>query len=122
VIRVLGPVPGYEERTPSSAPGYDARDDDSWEQVASSQFSVAGGLTYATQLRFEASVLEQEGIPIAWDPLPPAEEYNLYLMPRTYKLLVPARYADRARALLDELRAARAVIREADVQGGTDDA
>jgi len=122
VIRVLGPVPGYEERTPSSAPGYDARDDDSWEQVASSQFSVAGGLTYATQLRFEASVLEQEGIPIAWDPLPPAEEYNLYLMPRTYKLLVPARYADRARALLDELRAARAVIREDDVQGGTDDA
>lgn len=118
VMRVLGPVPGYEDRTPPSARSDDASSGGPWEQVASSQFNVAGGLTYATQLRFEASVLEQEGIPIAWDPLPPAEEYNLYLMPRTYKLLVPSRYADRARSLLEKVRAAPAIIDEDDVRGG----
>ncbi len=118
VMRVLGPVPGYEDRTPPSARSDDASGGGSWEQVASSQFNVAGGLTYATQLRFEASVLEQEGIPIAWDPLPPAEEYNLYLMPRTYKLLVPSRYAGRARSVLEKVRAAPAIIDEDDVRGG----
>jgi 2-amino-4-hydroxy-6-hydroxymethyldihydropteridine diphosphokinase len=123
VTRVIGPVPGYEDRTPlpTRTPGAPAGEE-SWEQVASSQFNVAGGLTYATQLRFEASVLEQEGIPIAWDPLPPAEEYNLYLLPRTYRLLVPSRYADRARALLDEIRSAPAVIDEDDLRGGPEGA
>ena len=124
VSRVLGPVPGYEDRTPLAARAHaaDGGGEDSREQVASSQFNVAGGLTYATQLRFEASVLEQEGIPIAWDSLPPAEEYNLYLMPRTYKLLVPSRYADRARTLLDEVRSAPVIIDEDDVRGGPDGA
>lgn len=110
VVGVLGPVPGYEDRTPMSADG-DVRTplEGPWEEVSSTRFNLSGGLTYATELRFDAAVLEQEGIPYAWDPLPPAEEYNLYLMPRTYRLLVPASVAGHARELLAAVRAGRVV-------------
>ena len=116
VTGVLGAVPGYEDRTPvvrgtvAQVPS-----EEPWEEVASTRFNVSGGLTYATELRFDAAVLEQEGIPYAWDPLPPAEEYNLYLMPRTYRLLVPAHLAARARVLLDEVHAAQVLEPGADV-------
>jgi len=110
VTGVLGPVPGYEDRTPMTAGGVSGTMvDGPWEEVASTRFNVSGGLTYATELRFSAAILEQEGIPYAWDPLPPAEEYNLYLMPRTYRLLVPAPMAARARKLLAEVRVGRII-------------
>ncbi len=107
ITGVLGVIPGYEDRTPVVSSGASETPiEGPWEEVASSRFNVSGGLTYATELRFDAAVLEQEGIPYAWDPLPPAEEYNLYLMPRTYRLLVPAPMAEHARATLAAVRSA----------------
>ncbi|MDY0340351.1 MAG: 2-amino-4-hydroxy-6-hydroxymethyldihydropteridine diphosphokinase [Coriobacteriia bacterium] len=101
VTRVIGTTPGYEDRTSMMSGGTaETSVDGSWEVVASTRFSISGGLTYATELRFDAAILEQEGIPYAWDPLPPAEEYNLYLMPRAYHLLVPVSMAGQARELL----------------------
>ncbi|MBN2848227.1 MAG: 2-amino-4-hydroxy-6-hydroxymethyldihydropteridine diphosphokinase [Coriobacteriia bacterium] len=115
VTGVLGAVPGYEDRTPVVSAGvWETPIEGPWEEVAATRFSVSGGLTYSTELRFDAAVLEQEGIPYAWDPLPPAEEYNLYLMPRTYRLLVPERMAAHARTLLAEVRAGRIIDPEAD--------
>lgn len=109
VTRVIGPVPGYEDLTPiaASAGEHTAPPvEGPWVEVSSRRFSVSGGLTYAAELRFDAAVLEQEGIPYAWDPVPPAEEYNLYLMSRVYRLLVPEPLAAQARALLARVRSA----------------
>lgn len=118
VTRVLGVIPGYEDRTPMTSGGVtQAALDGPWEEVASTRFNLSGGLTYAMELRFDAAVLEQEGIPYAWDPRPPAEEYNLYLMPRMYRLLVPAQMAERARELLAAVRAGRIIEPESDTEG-----
>lgn len=109
VTRVLGPVPGFGDLTPiASVAGAHTAPlaEGPWVEVSSQRFSVSGGLTYAAELRFDAAVLEQEGIPYAWDPVPPAEEYNLYLMSRVYRLLVPEPLAARARALLARVRSA----------------
>jgi 2-amino-4-hydroxy-6-hydroxymethyldihydropteridine diphosphokinase len=109
ITRVLGPVPGYADLTPvtTTAGAHTAPlAEGPWVEVSSRRFNLSGGLTYAAELRFDASVLEQEGIPYAWDPVPPAEEYNLYLMSRVYRLLVPEPLAAQARTLLARVRSA----------------
>ncbi|MHB1135349.1 MAG: 2-amino-4-hydroxy-6-hydroxymethyldihydropteridine diphosphokinase [Coriobacteriia bacterium] len=115
VTRVIGAIPGYEDRTPMVSGGVSETPlEGPWEEVASTRFNVSGGLTYATELRFDAAILEQEGIPYAWDPLPPAEEYNLYLMPRLYRLLVPAPMAGQARELLAAVHSSDIIDPDAD--------
>lgn len=111
IIGVLGPVPGFEEFTPTSRPAGARSDDEdgSWEEVAAARFNSHGGITVSGQLMFEAAVLEQEGIPVTWDPLPPEEEYSPWMLQRNHRLLVPAAYAQRARAILAEVRRARPV-------------
>jgi 2-amino-4-hydroxy-6-hydroxymethyldihydropteridine diphosphokinase len=107
----LGAVPGYEDRTPpvggwTGPHGY-GQEFGEWEEVASARFSVGRGTTFAMDLLFDAAVLEQEGISVGWDPLPPQEEYSPWALPRVYRLLVPPQSAMRARQLLAEVRAAR---------------
>lgn len=106
----LGAIPGYEERTPPvggwAGPGGFGQEFGEWEAVASRRFSVGLGTTFAMDLLFDAAVLEQEGIPVGWDPLPPQEEYSPWALPRVYRLLVPPQFAMRARQLLAEVGAA----------------
>lgn len=108
VVGSLGGVPGFEDLTPPvggwvtggrpEGPG--------WEEVASSRFSAHRGGSFATQLLYDAAILEQEGIPYGWDPMPPNEEYSPWSLPRLYKLLVPSAQAARARRILAEAHAA----------------
>lgn len=106
----LGPVPGYEEVTPPVGgwfrPGAPAEAFASWEMVASRRFSAGQGTSFALDLLFLATVLEQEGIPFGWDPLPPQQEYSPWALPRMYRLMVPAHHAARARELLAAVSAA----------------
>ena len=106
----LGAIPGYEDRTPpvggwAGPHGY-GQEFGEWETVASRRFSVGLGTTFAMDLLYAAAVLEQEGIPVGWDPMPPQEEYSPWALPRMYRLLVPPQLATRARQLLVEVGAA----------------
>ncbi len=110
VTRVLGSVPGFEDVTPQLGGWRDAGQsggpNDPWEPVSSGRFGPGTSASFATQLLFEAFVLEQAGIPVGWDPMPPDEEYNPWMLPRTYRLLVPPGEARRARELLADVRSA----------------
>lgn len=129
IVGRLGPVPGFEDRTPVTqpssgraaaamraviglqqplsgmpiAPGEDAGE---WVEVAAS-LSAAGHVgPFATELLFDAAVLEQEGIPFGWDPMAPNEQHSPWALPRLYRLRVPPQFAERAKALLHEVHEA----------------
>jgi 2-amino-4-hydroxy-6-hydroxymethyldihydropteridine diphosphokinase len=51
-------------------------------------------------IMYQASLLQEEEIPIAWDPWDPSEGANPWGLSVTLRLLVPAPAAERARALL----------------------
>jgi 2-amino-4-hydroxy-6-hydroxymethyldihydropteridine diphosphokinase len=110
VTATLGPVPGFEELTPPLGGWTGDRrygqEFGAWEEVSSARFTQGRGGTFALDLLFDAAVLEQAGIPIGWDPLPPQEEYSPWALPRTYRLLVPPPLAQQARDLLAEVHAA----------------
>lgn len=127
IVGVLGPVPGYEAFTPrrgeaepagAMAPSSAASrirpaqsvqptgDAGAWAEVASATFNAHGGIALSAQLLFDAAILEQEGIPYEWDPLPPEEEYSPWMLPRVHRLLVPPALAERARELLAAVHAA----------------
>jgi 2-amino-4-hydroxy-6-hydroxymethyldihydropteridine diphosphokinase len=132
VTGVLGPVPDFEQLTPvagasfaggpgqPSATGPRAGGPDAsmgadpsggagiegWETVASVYAAVRMGLAFAPELFFDAAMLEQEGIPVAWDPFVPGDETLPWPLPRTFRLLVPSAHAARARAVLADAHAA----------------
>lgn len=115
--RILGPlgaVPGFEMITPPPGGWVTAGRAESgaaagWAEVSSAQFGAQWGTSFAMKLMFDAAVLEQERIPIAWDPMPPAEEYSPWTLPRVYRLLVPSAFADRARRVLLEAHSGQIV-------------
>lgn len=104
ITATLGQVPGFEELTPPvggwSGPQGAGAGFGEWETVASRRFSAGQGTSFALDLLFLATVLEQEGIPYGWDPLPPQQEYSPWALPRMYRLLVPPQLGARARELL----------------------
>lgn len=57
-------------------------------------------------ISLQREVLQDAGIPYAFDPYEPDMSMDPFGMPITYKILVPAAEADRARKLLDEVMAA----------------
>lgn len=110
ITAALGQVPGFEEVTPPAGgwlgSGGPTEGFASWEMVASRRFSAGQGTSFALDLLFLATVLEQEGIPFGWDPLPPQQEYSPWALPRMYRLMVPAQHATHARELLAAVSAA----------------
>ena len=114
---LLGPVPGYEDRTPppggwvAAAP---LQEHAEWVEVASRWFAQGQGATFALGLLYDAAVLEQEGIPVGWDPLPPQQEYSPWALPRRYRLLVPPAFATTARDLLAEVHRAEPLMDDAE--------
>ena len=110
IVGSLGPVPGFEAATPPPGGWVTAGRAEhgaggaGGEEVSSAQFAPGRGTSFALHLMFDASVLEQEGIPIAWDPMPPVEEYSPWALPRAYRLLVPVSFAEAARRMLLEAR------------------
>ena len=79
---------------------------DDWVQVATCEGSsdVMSGWDAAVSL--QRQVLEDADIPYAFDPYPPEEATDPWGMPITFKLLVPAAYAERATKLIAEAMAA----------------
>jgi len=67
------------------------------------QDAVAG---FDAGLRLKREVLESEGIPFAYSPYEPGLDMDPFGMQMSYKLLVPAEYAQTATALLDLVEAA----------------
>jgi 2-amino-4-hydroxy-6-hydroxymethyldihydropteridine diphosphokinase len=78
-----------------------------WVEVANSgrDQDVVAGWNAAIMLHRE--VLEEAGIPYAFDPYEPDAAMDPFGMPVVFKLLVPVSQADRAKRLLDEVAAAR---------------
>lgn len=126
ITGTLGPVPGFEEITPPvggwTGPQGRGAEFGAWEEVASRRFAAGQGTTFALDLLFDAAVLEQEGIPVGWDPLPPQQEYSPWALPRMYRLLVPALFAARAREVLAQVARAIPVPDEDAAAAGGDEA
>ncbi|MDP2233692.1 MAG: 2-amino-4-hydroxy-6-hydroxymethyldihydropteridine diphosphokinase [Actinomycetota bacterium] len=125
ITRVLGPVPGFADRTPSGdiaerpavpptpqrvrvpMPGED------WVEIyresrgagpvfGAGQYSPQD-LSSALDASFMEVLLEQDGVPFAWDPFPPSSSAtDPYHLPRPFRLLVPASLAPQARELLEK--------------------
>ena len=57
-------------------------------------------------ISLQREVLEDAGIPYAFDPYEPDAAMDPFGMPVTFKILVPAEYAERATALIAEVTAA----------------
>jgi len=119
VVGTLGRVPGFEDLTLGSgrAHAHEPGETEGWETVASAHFGIGRGMEFTTELVFDAAMLEEAGIPIGWDPVPPGEEINLWLVPRTYRLLVPGSFAERAREVLADAHASGAVFEAASTDG-----
>lgn len=74
-----------------------------------------------SDLTFAGAVLEDAGIPLCFDPLPPEERFQSAMhVKRTFSILVPASYAEDAARLLAEVQAAPAY--DADFDESTPDA
>lgn len=133
VVRLLGPVPGFEDRTwGEPARGFDAvaqrsaRPDEEWvsvwqrpgyNPVYSMPAAMANGLAALggvhvpgavpnVEANFAQLVLEQLGIPYAWDPFAPERSSDPYGMSRPFELLVPSSMAREARTALEEASSA----------------
>lgn len=95
IMRDYGPVPdiGAEHNMPIQV--------SDWVPVATSegpQTAIAG---FDAALEFKRSVLEQEGIPFAFQPFAPGTEADIFGRPQVIELVVPAEHADRAQELLE---------------------
>lgn len=124
VARVLGPVPGFADRAPAgetperpAVPPSPRRvrtplPGDEWVEVfrhptesgevgAPPSF-VTAGWRPSVEASFAQVVLEQEGIPFAWDPFPPEDGADPYNFRRPFRLLVPASMLEEARRAIDE--------------------
>ena len=106
VIRDMGPIPDPGEAT--NEPVFA----DAWVAVAEGardQDVVAG---WDSGLMFKREVLEEEGIPYAFDPYEPDVSMDPFGMPTTFKLLVPQRFAEKAKNLLAALAEAEPIYPE----------
>lgn len=77
-----------------------------WVEVARSNFDndvVAG---WDSGILFKREVLEEAGIPYAFDPYEPGTDMDPFGMPVVFRLLVPGDDAERAATLLAEVMAA----------------
>lgn len=104
IIGVLGPVPGYEDRTPPVvAP---AEEVDEWRPLLVLSRIGHREVRPDADVIFVQMVLDQEGIPWAWDPFPPEDSSNPWGLAARFKLMVPAGMHVRAARLVAEVRAA----------------
>lgn len=109
----FGALPGFEDRGPDhaeeaemacelaieSAPLEAPADLGDWRTVATT--AGAGRLdTGAASIAFKESVLKREGIPFAYDPHPPAGDFNPWGLRAQIKLKVPPGDQERAMAAI----------------------
>lgn len=129
VLGMLGPVPGFEERTwgepahvPPSVTPRSAAPDEEWvpvwqrpgynpvfsepEPLLGGHAAVSGrqipGAAPSVEATFAQLVLEQLGIPFVWDPFAPEMSTDPYGLARPFALLVPESMAEEARVAIEE--------------------
>ncbi len=71
-------------------------------------------------ISLQREVLDDAGIPFAFDPYEPDAAMDPFGMPVTFKILVPAEYAERATALIAEVTAAEPLFPD-DLEGDEPD-
>lgn len=84
-------------------------DDAEWVEVAQSEGPQSAIAGFDAQLDLKRGVLEQEGVPYAFDPFPPGSDVDILGRQQVIRLLVPAEYGERAIALLDAVEDAPTV-------------
>lgn len=104
VLGSLGPIAdvGAEHNAPIL--------DMEWVVVAESESStgIVSGPDFG--IMYQASVLEEEGVPIGWEPFDPTAMSDPIGVDIPVRLLVPAEYAERASKLLDDVAKAVPVL------------
>ena len=115
ITGALGLLPGFEDVT-QGPPGSEL--DEEWVEVAE-----GGGPPGTSQvpsmdalLLLERTVLDQEGIPYAWDPYAPELWTNPWGLTRKIRLMVPEAFEEQARRVLREALSAQPV--GMDLEGG----
>lgn len=100
VLHDLGPLPdsGADHNRPVDA--------DAWTVVAETTNPQDASIGFDAGLLFKRQVLEDEGIPFAFDPYEPGQDLDPFGMQMSFKLLVPSEYAERAIELLAAVAAA----------------
>lgn len=100
VLRDLGRIPdaGAEHNMPI--------EDVEWVVVSASEWSQDAISGFDAKMQFDRQVLEDEGIPYAFEPFEPGVDMDPFGLPLSFKLLVPESYAEQAKALLDAVKAA----------------
>jgi len=94
VLHDLGAVPdaGVEHNVPV--------EEVEWLVVAESESAADTAASFDAGLKLKQEVLESEGIPYAYAPYEPGADLDPFGMQVTFQLMVPAEYAETARALL----------------------
>lgn len=110
ILRDVGPVVGIERdsRIPVVPAG--------WVEVARTEDAHENVTGFDADLTFKRTVLEQEGIPYAFDPFEPGTDVDPFGFPIVFRLLVPVDDAEHAAELLADVEAA-APLAQTDVPG-----
>lgn len=123
VVRTLGPLPRYEDRTPARASAGALADadnaqarrvaaigalapDEEWKPVFEMRSIGHREVRPDAGVIFIQMVLDQEEIPWAWDPFPPEDSSNPWGLPARFKLMVPASMLPQAARAIAEARSA----------------
>ncbi len=106
IVRDFGPIldEGAEHNRPIG--------DMDWVVVAEANDATPTVSSPDFGLMYQASILQEEDIPFAWDPWDPADVTDPWGVGVTLKLMVPAPAEERARALLADAAAATPVLDE----------
>lgn len=103
----MGPIVRDLGRIPDAGAAHNMPiEETEWVAVAESEGPQTPIGGFDAGLQFKREVLEQEGIPYAFEPFEPGIDTDVLGRPRSFSLVVPAEYAERVMALLEELDAA----------------
>lgn len=97
VVRELGPVPAVDEA--HNIPIGPTR----WVTVAESEWAQDVFAGFDASLQLKRTVLEEEGIPFAYEPFEPGVEMDPFGFQTTFRLVVPVQYESQARTVLGAL-------------------
>jgi len=109
VLGDLGEIPDAGDAHGASIVG-------DWVRVAEIEDFTEALQGWSGELSWKAGLLEEDGIPVVWDPYDPAEERDPLNVPRRFYLMVPADRETDARALLAQAEDSKPLWDEADFQ------
>jgi 2-amino-4-hydroxy-6-hydroxymethyldihydropteridine diphosphokinase len=97
IVGDLGPVPdlGAARNEPAARPD--------WVEISSYDAGNDVVSAWDAAISLQRGVLQDAGIPYAFDPYEPDAAMDPWGMPRTFRILVPADYAEQAKQLIDEV-------------------